>query len=386
MLADLQGGARRDRRSKQSLERALALHERHRAKVVAVQIRQIEGEKDQLLRPPRGQGILQGGKARDALLVLDHDLAVDQRLLAAQTLEDLGEHAVAVGPVQARSGDQPHLAAIDARDRAIAVELDLVQPLLALGHPGRLRGQLRPELLRQRRFPGTLERRGLDRLALSRRPGRRLRLGKLLDPAAADHALGPLLQNRGIGSGPGERIALLDQQPVVAALALLGLEAHEGPATAELLAVEAELEAALAVALLRVAHRDPGAPVPHDHPPGAVLTLRDLGLEVDILERVVFDMHREPPGFGVERGAVGHRPALQRVAELQAQVVVQPPRRVLLHDEQAGSGRDLAARRLARLGEIALFSVAFERVFRPTSRQHPSPSATSDWTLDRVPI
>ena len=53
----------------------LALDERHRAKVVAIQVREIEGEEDQLVRAPPGERILQSGKAGDAALVLDHDLA-----------------------------------------------------------------------------------------------------------------------------------------------------------------------------------------------------------------------------------------------------------------------------------------------------------------------
>src|SRR5690606_27811372 len=155
--------------------------------------------------------------------------------------------SVALGPVQARAGDQLHLVAIGARDGAVAIELDLVQPLLAGRHARGGAAEPRPGGLGERRVFRTLEPRRLDRLRPARRFRRRLRRAEFLDQAAAQHALRPLLQDRAVGPGPGEGVALLDQEPVVAALTLLGLEAHKRPAAAELLAVEAELEAALAV-------------------------------------------------------------------------------------------------------------------------------------------
>ena len=130
----------------QPLEGALALDQRHRAQVVAVQMEEVEGEEDQLVRAPLGERVLQGGEARDAPLVLHHDLAVDQRLLAGQSSKASASTPVAVGPVEPGAGEQPHLAVVDARDGPIAVELDLVQPVVAVGHPRRRRRQLRPDL------------------------------------------------------------------------------------------------------------------------------------------------------------------------------------------------------------------------------------------------
>ena len=163
------------------------------------------------------------------------------------------------------------------------------------------------------------------------------------------------------------RVALLDQEPVVAALAFLGLEPDQHPAAAELFAAEPELQRALPVLRLGIAHRDPAAAVPDDHGAGAILALGDRLLEVGVLQRVVLDVHGEPPDRGVERGPLRHRPALERVAELQPQVVVQAPRGMLLDHEHAGPGRDLAARRLRRLGKIALCPIALERIRRPAS-------------------
>jgi len=48
---------------------------------------------------------------------------------------------------------------------------------------------------------------------------------------------------------------------------------------------------------------------------------------------MVLDRHRQPLVLGIRRGALRHRPRLQDVADLQAEVVVQRGRGVLLHDE-----------------------------------------------------
>src|SRR5258708_28690655 len=55
------------------------------------------------------------------------------------------------------------LAAANAADHAIAVELDLVQPVVALRHVGDQRRQLRQDLFRQRRLACALDGGGVDR-------------------------------------------------------------------------------------------------------------------------------------------------------------------------------------------------------------------------------
>ena len=140
----------RDDRVEQGGQRLLALEQRDCREVVVVEVEEIEGEERQLVRAPLGERVLERRKAAVAALVLDQDLAVDQRLPAGQRREGLGERAVAVGPVEAGAGDQPGRAALDPGERAIAVELDLVQPVGARGRRARRRGELGAQLGRQR--------------------------------------------------------------------------------------------------------------------------------------------------------------------------------------------------------------------------------------------
>ena len=49
---------------------------------------------------------------------------------------------------------------------------------------------------------------------------------------------------------------------------------------------------------------------------------------------MILDLDRHALVAGIERGTLGHRPGLQHPIELEAKVVVQSSRRVLLHHEQ----------------------------------------------------
>src|SRR4051794_12781111 len=60
-------------------------------------------------------------------------LAVDIGRLHFQLSQRLNRAAVSMRPVQAGSGEQLDVAALDARMHAVAVVLDLVQPALPLG-------------------------------------------------------------------------------------------------------------------------------------------------------------------------------------------------------------------------------------------------------------
>ena len=135
-------------------QQLLAPDQRHGREVPAVQPHQIEGEEDELAPRPARQRVLQQREAAHAVLVLHHDLAVDHRLAAGQRAERIGQIAVPVRPVEPAAGDQPHRAVVDERQRAIAVELDLVQPLVA----GRRRLDRAGELRRDRLRPRSLHR------------------------------------------------------------------------------------------------------------------------------------------------------------------------------------------------------------------------------------
>ncbi len=108
------------------------------------------------------------------------------------------------------------------------------------------------------------------------------------------------------------------------------MRAHQIPAAGEFFALEAELELALAIALLRITLRYPHAAIPDDHIARAVMPGRNGALERGIFQRVILHMHCQPAHARVKAGALGDRPALQRAIQLQAKVVMQPRGVVLL--------------------------------------------------------
>ena len=67
-------------------------------------------------------------KVGDAVLVLDDNLAIDQRRSAAELGRRLDHPAIWSGPVPAVSGEGPDLAAIDDDQGPVAVILDFVNP------------------------------------------------------------------------------------------------------------------------------------------------------------------------------------------------------------------------------------------------------------------
>ena len=74
------------------------------------------------------------------------------------------------------------------------------------------------------------------------------------------------------------------------------------------------------------------------------------------IDRVVFDLHRQPPNGRIEARALRYGPRLHHAVELQAEVVVEVARRVLLDDEVQGPAarlRDLAGR-FGGAGEVTL--------------------------------
>jgi hypothetical protein len=95
--------------------------------------------------------------------------------------------------------------------------------------------------------------------------------------------------------------------------------------------------------------------------PAAVLALRDLALELRVLEGVVLDVHGEHLRARLERHALRHRPRGERPVLLEAEVVVQPARVVALHDEDRLFAALLGAERLRRELGIALAAVLAER-------------------------
>src|SRR3546814_13121493 len=69
------------------------------------------------------------------------------------------------------------------------------------------------------------------------------------------------------------------------------------------------------------------------------LTLRNGPFERAVFQRVVLDADGEALLAGHQARPLGDRPALQHAVHLQAQVVVQPPRRMLLDQVDRKSTR-----------------------------------------------
>ena len=168
------------------------------------------------------------------------------------------------GPVVAVAREQAHVAAVDAGEHAVAVELDLV------ASSRRRRAALRPasraagcELRRAAPACGAASlvgRRGVrhgDRRFAARRPvfARRARWPgawprRLRRSAPVDSTLsGTRLDDAVLGGRPREVVALLDQQPRLLAFVVAPVHAHQRPAAVQLLAVQLELELAGAIAL-----------------------------------------------------------------------------------------------------------------------------------------
>jgi hypothetical protein len=121
--------------------------------------------------------------------------------------------------------------------------------------------------------------------------------------------------------------------------------------------VEQELELALAQPLARVADRLPCPAVPEQHGAAAVLALGDHALEAAILDGMVLGLHGEALVRRVEARPLRHRPAEEDAVELEAEVVVEPPRGVLLDHERVALPAARLPRWLGRAGEVPFAAV-----------------------------
>ncbi len=358
-------------------QRRLAVFERGSGEVPAVAVEQVEGIIEQRLGPPRRDLVLQAGKARRTVGPEIHNLAVDRRRFDRQRRQPLGQRRKFSGPVEAAAGRQPRRAAGDPGQQAIAVIFDFVEPLRPVGRVLRQFRQLHRQLFRQRSLAragnchgadcGSARRIGIGIAPFAARLPDAIAVGgDLRDGAAGFDAERALVEDRAAASGQRCVVAFLDQEPVVAAL-FSGPAAHphQRPAPVQLLAVEPEFERAVLIGAGRVGvERRPIAAIPQHDRAAAILSLRDDPLEPAIIERVVFDMDRQAPLARIEARPFGHRPAFQHPVELQAEIVMQPARRVLLHDKgerpRFGAAPD-GARRLRGLAEIALSLVLGQR-------------------------
>ena len=246
--------------------------------------------------------LLHGGEARPPLLVERADLAVDHAVGRLQRLDELFRDVLeALGVVLVLPGSELGLSARDRRDDPVAVPLDLEEPVVALRHRVGQRGE--HGLISARRTCG----------------------------------------GRGV-------VLLADDQPVALVTRQMGRDERIG--AFEALPVQPDREAAVGLVLDELV----GAGVPDLDRAGAVLALRDLAVERRVLERMILDVNGEMLLAGLERDALGHRPARQRAVPLEAEVVVQPAGIVALDDEDRLLAALAAAEGLRRLLRVALAS------------------------------
>ena len=153
--------------------------------------------------------------------------------------------------------------------------------------------------------------------------------------------------------------------------------------------VQAELELAGGIVRPRVADRLPGAPVPEHDRAAAILALGDGALERAVVERMVLDMDGEPALGRVQARALRHRPALQHAVQLEAEVVVQASRCMLLHHEAETLGgppsrsrrTGLLATGLGRAREVPLGAVAREPAPGAVRLRRTCGHAAAAWVL-----
>ena len=116
-------------------QRIFAVGQFGAAPILAVAIEQIEHDVTHRLGLAARQRVLQRGEARSAILVEYRDLAVEREIAAGQLRDRVGDRLEAPGPVERVARQQRDLAVAAAREDAIAVDLDLMQPLIAARRP-----------------------------------------------------------------------------------------------------------------------------------------------------------------------------------------------------------------------------------------------------------
>ncbi len=250
---------------------------------------------------------LQALEARTALLVEGHDLTVEHRSPRPHLTTQLAQLRVLPGDVAQGATLEADTASLDVGDRPHAVPLDLESVVLVVARQIGEARHHRHDVLGHR--------------VLARIGGR---------VHAVDHP-----------------VFALRLEEHVLALQALAVEHRDHLVVAPLLGLVRAL-------------------VPDLHRPGAVLALGNLTGEVDVLERVVLDVHGEVIALGVHRDALRDRPRRQHAVALQAQVPVQVAGVVLMDHEPVG-GLALATLpgRLRGLPEVPLAFVFTQLLSHP---------------------
>ena len=129
-VADASGFRWSEKRQQARLSRV----ERQPADSLAFQMDQIEGEVHEALSlRPRGDGLLHRLEAAAPVREHDHQLAVDQGVSQAERANRFHHLRKFGGPVESVPADQPDAAILDETPHPVAIELDLMDPLVSSG-------------------------------------------------------------------------------------------------------------------------------------------------------------------------------------------------------------------------------------------------------------
>src|SRR5690606_14890161 len=124
-------------------EKFLSLDQRRTGQIPAATVGKVEQIEDQRLFGPQFESILQLLKVGDSPVAQVNHLAIEYPFGEGQFLEGCSNGTEAMSPIIALPGDQPHFSLVEHGEDAIAVELDLVQPVIARGDVSRKGRQLR---------------------------------------------------------------------------------------------------------------------------------------------------------------------------------------------------------------------------------------------------
>jgi hypothetical protein len=115
----------------QPLQALLALDQRQLRRALAIEVKEIESEKDKFIRPAFVHRGLEAAEHRHAVRSKRAELTIYIGRLCRQRAERFNGAAIPMRPVEARPGEQFDLLPVNACMHAVAVIFDLVQPFFA---------------------------------------------------------------------------------------------------------------------------------------------------------------------------------------------------------------------------------------------------------------
>ncbi len=128
---------------------ALALQQRRSGQVLAIEVQDIEHIVDETVMAAILEVVLQRGEIRGAVFVDRGNLAVEDGIVAGKLGAGGGDGRKFLGPVETTPRLERHRAVGDASLDAVAVELDLMDPAIAVGRSRAQRREARRDEVRE---------------------------------------------------------------------------------------------------------------------------------------------------------------------------------------------------------------------------------------------